>query len=279
MDLSYFLEIALILSISGIGAGFLAGLLGVGGGIIFVPVLYFIFLQILKLDPASSIMLATSTSLATMIPTSISSVLSHFKKGNIDLVLIVSWLKFLFIGVILGIVFSKICGGTWLTILFGFILLFAAFNMIFSAKSRGIFNDLPKMPYQGIIPFMVSFVSVMLGIGGGTLTVPTLSLFNYDTKKAIGTAACCGLIICLPGALTTLITNLIIHKPLENAPPLTYGNICFLAVFLIIPFSVLCAPLGVKVNKMIEPKIIKIIFAILLICTSSRMLLSGFGIF
>lgn len=278
MELEGLLQIAVILGLSGSLAGFLAGLLGVGGGIIFVPVLYFIFLHFLKLDSSVAIMLATSTSLVTMIPTSISSCLSHLKRENIDLILLKSWGIFLLLGVIAGSVFSKLFGGTWLTILFGILLLFAAANMIFLSKAKGAFNALPPMPYQGILPFLISSVSVMLGIGGGTLTVPSLSIFNYDTRKATGTAAMCGLFICLPGAVTTIITDLITQTSIANTPPLTLGHISFLAVIFLVPFAVLCAPLGVKVNKRIEPAVIKVIFGTVLILTSVRMLLSGFGI-
>jgi uncharacterized membrane protein YfcA len=278
MDYSLLFQIAPILAISGCFAGLLAGLLGVGGGIIFVPVLFFIFMRVLHLDSANAIMLATSTSLATMIPTSISSCISHFKRGNIDIFLLKSWIPYLIIGVTTGIIFSKLFGGAWLTILFGFLLLFSAFNMFFLAKYRALFSTLPKMPYQGIIPFFISSVSVMLGIGGGTLTVPSLSIFNYDTKKATGTAACCGLFICLPGAIMTLVGDFISESTIKNAPPLTFGHISFLAVIMLIPFAILCAPIGVKINKRISPAVIKIIFAILLIITSVRMLLSGFNI-
>lgn len=275
--LSSYWQIAIILAFAGIAAGFLAGLLGVGGGIIFVPVLYFVFWKVLNIPPENAIVLSTGSSLATMIPTSLSSCMSHFKRGNVDIILLKKWLVFLLLGVGSGIYLSSRFGGLWLTILFGTVLMLAAINMLFFAKAKAIFNNLPRMPYQAIMPFMISCVSVMLGIGGGTLTVPTLSFFNYDTRKAVGTASTIGLIICLPGALTTLISDLSTNTAITGAPPLTVGHICFLAVFLIIPFSILMAPLGVKVNKEIPPHIIKRIFACLMIVTSIKMLMSGFG--
>ena len=128
-----FLPIVGILSVSGIVAGFLAGLLGVGGGIIFVPVLTFVFGTIMHLDPSVAIMMATATSLVTMIPTTMSSCFSHYKKGNLDTNLLKRWFIFLMAGVILGRVFAGLFGGLWLTILFGFIMLCAATNMMFFA--------------------------------------------------------------------------------------------------------------------------------------------------
>jgi uncharacterized protein len=275
---STYWEIVLILATTGICAGFLAGLLGVGGGIIFVPVLYFVFWKVLSMAPQDAIILATGSSLATMIPTSCSSCISHFRKGNVDIKLIQKWFVFLLIGVASGIYLSSNFGGLWLTILFGTILMFAAFNMLFFAKAKPIFDELPKMPYQAIMPFSISCISVMLGIGGGTLTVPTLSCFNYDTRKAVGTAATLGLMICLPGAVTTLISDLYNNTNIVNHPPMTIGHICFLAVLLIIPFSILMAPIGVIVNKKIPPHVVKRIFACLMIATSIKMLMSGFGL-
>lgn len=273
-----FLPIIGILSVSGIIAGFLAGLLGVGGGIIFVPVLTFVFGTIMHLDPSVAIMMATSTSLVTMIPTTMSSCISHYKKGNLDTNLLKRWSIFLMTGVILGRVFAGLFGGLWLTILFGFIMLCAATNMMFFAKAKGIFNNLPSMPGQAIMAFLISSISVMLGIGGGTLTVPTLSLFNVDTKKAVGTASTVGMLVAVPGAITTIITDLSSGYTVTNAPILTVGHTNFLAALCIIPFSILMPPVGVKVNKMCQPHVIKRLFAILLVFTGLKMLMTGFGI-
>lgn len=273
-----FLPIIGILSVSGIVAGFLAGLLGVGGGIIFVPVLTFVFGTIMHLDPSVAIMMATATSLVTMIPTTMSSCISHYKKGNLDTNLLKRWFIFLMTGVILGRVFAGLFGGLWLTILFGFIMLCAATNMMFFAKAKGIFNNLPSMPGQAIMAFLISSISVMLGIGGGTLTVPTLSLFNVDTKKAVGTASTVGMLVAVPGAITTIITDLSSGYTVTNAPILTVGHTNFLAALCIIPFSILMAPVGVKVNKMCQPHVIKRLFAILLVFTGLKMLMTGFGI-
>lgn len=273
-----FLPIIGILSVSGIIAGFLAGLLGVGGGIIFVPVLTFVFGTIMHLDPSVAIMMATATSLVTMIPTTMSSCISHYKKGNLDTNLLKRWFIFLMTGVILGRVFAGLFGGLWLTILFGFIMLCAATNMMFFAKPKGIFNNLPSMPGQAIMAFLISSISVMLGIGGGTLTVPTLSLFNVDTKKAVGTASTVGMLVAVPGAITTIITDLSSGYTVTNAPILTVGHTNFLAALCIIPFSILMAPVGVKVNKMCQPHVIKRLFAILLVFTGLKMLMTGFGI-
>lgn len=269
----------LILSISGALAGTLAGLLGVGGGIIFVPVYYYTFTSFLDIAPKDAIMMATCTSLLTMIPTTISSCLSHYRKGNIDFELLKRWLPLLLLGVISGVIFARLFGGLWLSVLFGCILMFSSFNMIYLSKQPPFFNSLPPKPVQYIIAFFVSSVSVMLGIGGGTLTVPILTLFRYDTKKAIGTASTIGTIICIPGAITVIIQELSNKtEPIANAPVLTVGHMVFAAALAVIPFSMMFAPVGVSINKKISPAKLKILFSILLIVTGIKMLLNGLGI-
>lgn len=270
------LPIVLILSLSGIFAGFLAGLLGIGGGIIFVPVYFIVFTNFLHIDPSQAILMATATSLATMIPTSTISAFSHYRNGNIDLTLLKRWFAFLLFGVFLGSILSTVFGGLWLSIAFGTVLMLSAINMLFLSKKKALFNELPSLiPGQAMISTFISCASTMLGIGGGTLSVPILTLFNIETKKAIGTASAIGLIICAPGAIFTIFNNLTNHISVKDAPSLTVGYICFLAVFCVIPFSMLMAPIGVKVNKKISNATIKKIYAVLLIITSIKMIWSG----
>ncbi|WP_274968438.1 sulfite exporter TauE/SafE family protein [Succinimonas amylolytica] len=273
-----------ILCISGIAAGFLAGLLGVGGGIIFVPVYYFIFTDWFAMSAQEAIVLATCTSLATMIPTTMSSSLSHIRHDNYLRELLLRWLPWLCVGVGTGTVLSHFFGGAWLSTLFGCILLFAACNLIFFSKARGIFTVFPAKGFQAVIALGISGLSVMLGIGGGTLTVPFLSLFrDMDTKKIVGTASVIGLIVCLPGAVITVIMDIIdvlrlpdnVYTTFNNAPALTFGHICFPAVLCVAPFAMLFAPLGVRINRKLPPHIIKIIFGIMVVFTSIKMLISG----
>lgn len=277
-DLIQLMQVIALFCISGTLAGILAGLLGIGGGIIFVPVYYYSFTYFFHIDPADAIIMATTSSIFTMIPTSLSSCLSHLRRGNIDKKLFMKWLPFLVLGVLLETVLSKIYGGLWLSTLFGCILLFAALNMIVISKMPPMFEELPKPPYQYIMPTIISCVSVMLGIGGGTLTVPTLSVFRYDTVKAIGTSAAVGTVICIPGAVFILFRELMSDVTINNSPVLTCGHIVFLAILAVIPFSMFVAPVGVAINKRIPPAKLKVIYGVLLIFTGTKMLLNGLGI-
>ncbi|MBQ3776266.1 MAG: sulfite exporter TauE/SafE family protein [Ruminobacter sp.] len=272
------LQIFLIFCVSGTFAGTLAGLLGIGGGIIFVPVYHYSFIYFFNMDPGDAIITATTTSLFTMIPTSLSSCLSHLRRNNIDKQLFIRWLPFMIVGVLLGTVFARLYGGLWLSTLFGCILLFAAVNMIILSKLPPRFENLPKPPLQYCMPTAIACLSSMLGIGGGTLTVPTLSLFKYDTVKAIGTAAAIGTVICIPGALFILVREIIYPVEIANSPALTLGHIAFLAVLVVLPFSMLMAPVGVAINKRMSQSSLKLLYAALLIFTGIKMLLNGLGI-
>lgn len=278
MNFSGFIAVFPLFCATGALAGALAGLLGIGGGILFVPVYYYTFAWYFGIDPADAILMAASTSLVTMIPTSLSSCLSHWRKNNVDAALLKRWLPFLLAGVVLGTVFSRLYGGLWLSVLFGCILLFAALNMACLSRLPPLFGALPPWPAQGLMPLFIAGISVMLGIGGGTITVPALSLFRYDTKKAIGTSATIGTVICVPGAVSNIVQEFFSAAEIAGSPPLTFGRTAFLAVLCVIPFSMLTAPLGVAANRRISPGALKLIYSALLVFTGAKMLLGGLGI-
>ena len=255
----------------GVVAGFLAGLLGIGGGIIFVPCFYFVFTLFFKVDPNIAILVATGTSLLCMIPTSISAALSQNKKGNTDLAVIKSWSVFMLIGVVVGILVSKFLGGAWLTLLFGGVMILNSINTLFRAKAKPAFDSLPGKAGQSVIAFCIAWVSSMLGIGGGTLTVPILNACSVPPHKAIGTSSAVSLFVCVPGAILMLLTN---STP-DHAPIGTFGLVNVLAAICVVPVSYFCAPLGVNIGKNIKPTTLKRIFAVALFIISARMLFSG----
>ena len=269
-----FVELAItigVLLLCGVLAGFLAGLLGVGGGIIFVPCFYLVFTGFFKIDPNIAIVVATGTSLLCMIPTSISAARSQYKKGNTDIEVIKSWSIFMLLGVVVGILVSKVFGGAWLTLLFGSVMILNSLNTMFRAKAKPAFASLPGKFGQSIISFCIACFSSMLGIGGGTLTVPVLNACSVPPHKAIGTSSAVSLFVCVPGAILMLLTK---ETP-AHAPIGTYGLVNVLAAMCVVPVSYLCAPLGVNVGKNIKPTTLKRIFAIALFIISARMLYSG----
>lgn len=266
-ELSQWLPIIAALLVAGSLAGTLAGLLGVGGGIVNVPVLFFLF-QHFGVDTGNAMLIATGTSLATIVPTSIASIRSHHKRNNIDWLLIRRWLLFIIAGVLLGSSLLILLDGRYFTLLFALIALFMAFNLYFRSNSAAFFPHLPQMPWQGLFGSVIGFFSVMAGIGGGTLGVSILTSFNVNMYRAVGTSAVFGLLVSLPGTLFLFASA---PTPLD-APVATWGYINLLALLILVPLSVLCAPFGVYLGAKLDGVKLKKIFALLLVLTAIRML-------
>jgi uncharacterized membrane protein YfcA len=261
-------NLTVILSLAGTGvfAGILAGMLGVGGGIVIVPVLFFLF-QALGVSPESAMVIATATSLATIVPTSVSSIRAHHSKGNVDFTLLKAWAVFILIGVLAGSYAVTVVNPTFLTLLFGVIATLSAINMLIGKKDA-LFKGLPGRAGQSVMATCIGLFSSMVGIGGGTLTVPTLTFCNYPAHKAVGTAAAVGLIISLPAALTLLFVG---TTP-ADAPFATYGYVNLLGFACIVPLTVLFAPVGATIANKLDAGLLKKIFAVVLIITGLRML-------
>lgn len=261
----------LALVATGIFAGILAGLLGVGGGIVIVPVLFFLF-QSFGVSPESAMLIATATSLATIVPTSISSIRSHHQKGNVDFNLLKRWAVFILIGVLVGSWLVTRVDGSMLTLLFGVIAVLSALNMLFRTGKSALYQKLPGKTGQTIMGTSIGFFSSMVGIGGGTISVPLLTLYNYPAHKAVGTAAAIGLIISLPGALTMLALG---TTP-TDAPAGTFGLVNLFGFICIVPLTVLFAPIGASLAAKLNAVKLKKIFAFVLLFTGFRMLVQFF---
>lgn len=257
----------LALITTGIFAGILAGLLGVGGGIVIVPVLFFLF-QSFGVSADTAMIVATATSLSTIIPTSISSIRSHHKKGNVDFDLLKRWGIFILAGVLMGSMLVTRIDGKMLTMLFGIIATLSALNMLFRTHKTALFNELPNKLGQAMMGGSIGLLSSMVGIGGGTISVPLLTLYNYPVHKAVGTAAAIGLMISLPGALTMLIMG---TTP-NDAPIGTFGLVNLIGFMCIVPLTVLCAPIGASLATKLDAVKLKRVFSVILLITGVRML-------
>ena len=256
-----------ILSAVGIVAGLLAGLLGVGGGIVVVPALFFSFLSI-GISPEDAMLIATGTSLATIIPTSVSSVRSHAKMGNIDFELIKHWGIFIGFGAFFGGFIISYIGGHFLRTLFAIIAVMVSINIFFNPFKNQLIKKEVHLTIQRSVAWSIGFFSVMVGIGGGTLGVPSLTILNHPIRKAIGTSAVFGLIIALCGVCVLLIKG---DTP-SSAITGTFSIIYFPALLFIVPLSVIFAAIGVRLNYRLDSNKLKKVFAIILLLTGFRML-------
>lgn len=247
-------------------AGILAGLLGVGGGIVIVPVLFHLF-TLLGIDEAIKMHVAVGTSLATIIPTSIISARSHAKRGSLDPALLRAWAPALLVGVLLGTWLSGLLRGTTLTAIFASVALLVAANMAFRKQGIVLSDKLPKAPLKQLIGAGIGGFSTLMGIGGGTLSVPILSVFNFPMHRAVGTAAAIGVLISLPGALGFIVTGL----GVPGRPPASLGYVNLIGFACIVPMTMLTAPLGARLAHSFDAAKLRRAFAFFLLLTSLRM--------
>jgi uncharacterized membrane protein YfcA len=252
---------------AGLVAGVLAGLLGVGGGIVVVPVLYHGFSQ-LGVDPAVRTHVAVATSLATVAVTAFRSARSHHARGAVDTELLSRWGPAVVMGSVLGTALTAALGGRALTGVFAFVSLGVAFQMAFGRESWRLADAPPMGPARFAIGGGIGLVSVMMGLGGGTVGVPTLTLLGVPIHRAIGTAAGLGSAIAVPGAIGLLLAGL----GAAGRPPGCIGYVNAIGFALIVPATWLAAPLGARWAHTISRTALRRGFALFLGLTSLRML-------
>lgn len=253
-------------------SGVLAGLLGVGGGIVVVPVL-FLLTGFLGFPAELAMPMAVGTSLATIIPTSVSSARAHHKRGSMDADLLKIWAPFVFFGALLGGVLASFVSGAFLTLFFGGVALVVAINLALP-KTVVVADDLPRGAIaRSAVPAGIGLFSALMGIGGGTLSVPILSAFSYPVHRAIGTAAAMGLVIAVPAVCGFIWAG----WSVEGRPPWSLGYVNIPAAVLIFATSVFAAPLGSRLAHAMDAGPLKRVFALFLFVTSVRMLWQALG--
>ena len=258
--------LAIAMLATGCVAGVLAGLFGIGGGIVIVPVLEAV-LGLLGVDPAIRMHVAVATSLATIIPTSISSARAHHRRGAVDVEVVKRWAVFVLMGALLGAwiaaqVHSRVLAGVFATL-----ALLVAAKMVFLPESRNLTESVPRAPWVMVIPTAIGCFSSMMGIGGGTFSVMTLTLFNEPIHRAVGTAALFGLVISLPGTVGFILTGL--DDP--RLPPGSIGYVNLLGLAAIAPTTVLMAPLGARIAHAFSAKKLSVLFGVFLLIVSLRL--------
>ena len=256
-----------ILLATGAVAGVISGLLGVGGGIVIVPVLFVVFVA-LDVDADVLMHVAVGTSLATIIFTGFVSARAHWQKGGVDTALLRGWGPAIAAGVVAGTVIGGNVAGAFLTLVFAVIAALVALNMAFRRPLTTGTHPMPGPPLREGLGALIGTVSVMMGIGGGTLSVPILSYFDYPIRRAVGTAAAIGLIIAVPGTIGFVWFGL----GAENLPPFSIGYVNWAGVLAIVPASMLTAPVGARIAHAIPPTALRLCFAAFLALTSARML-------
>ena len=220
------------MALTAIPVGFVAGLFGIGGGLITVPFLYFIFGS-LEIDPQYVMHLAVGTSFAIIIPTSTVSVLTHHKFKAVDFDIVKNYGLFVVLGVIVGTVFAASLKTKSLVLFFSIMILFLGiYLLLIKEKKQNIIVKM-KLHLKVILGFLVGFISAPMGIGGAVMNVPILKFFGYSINKAIGSAAAIGFLIALFGAIGFLISGNYLNSSLS----LSIGFITVSYTHLTLPTS------------------------------------------
>jgi len=266
LNLSEVLNLLAVLAVAAAVAGFMAGLLGVGGGIIMVPALYYAF-TVLDFDILTRMHLSVGTSLAIIIPTSIISTKTHMEYDAVDFKMVKSFGVFILIGVILGTFLAVNLKTPPLVLFFSIFAFMVGLFFIFLREKlvenpKTISNLIKNL--SGII---IGFISIPLGIGGGSLMVPFMRTFGYDIRKSIGTAAAIGFLISVSGAITMIIGGKIINN--VNTP-FSIGYINLLGFIVFVPVTMVMARIGAKVVYKINRKLLSKVFGAFLLIVSAR---------
>ena len=261
------------MALTAVPVGFVAGLFGIGGGLITVPFLYYIFGSI-GIDPQYVMHLAVGTSFAIIIPTSTVSVLTHHKFKAVDFDIVKSYGIYVVLGVIFGTMFAASLKTKSLILFFSIVIFFLSFYLLLlKEKEKNIIIKI-KLHLKIILGFLVGFISAPMGIGGAIMNVPILKFFGYSINKAIGSAAAIGFLIALFGALGFLVSG----SYLKTNLPLSIGFLNIPAFLIFIPITTFMARIGAKTVHKIDKNKISKFFGIFLLIIATKFLYEYFKI-
>lgn len=264
-DIATLVPLVLILMAVGAFAGVLAGLLGVGGGIVLVPAFFYLFNGMgYGSDDLMQVCLATS--LATIIVTSARSVLAHHRKGAVVWPILRAWAPGIALGALVGVMVVAQLRTTTLQVIFGGLVFLISLYMAFGKTEWRLGDQMPGGLVRAAISPVIGFLSVLMGIGGGSFGVPLMTLHGVVIHRAVATAAGFGITIALPSAIAFLLT------PVEGAPPYTVGAVNIPAFLIVIAMTTITAPLGASLAHRLNARVLKRVFAGFLAIVALNML-------
>ncbi len=255
------------LLVTGVVSGIAAGLLGIGGGAIIVPALA-VALGWLGFDGDVVQHVAVGTSLAIIIPTGIVSARSHHKRGAVDIEILKLWAPVIVVATLVGGLMARLYSGDALRIIFGVMALLIAANILLPFQERLMGHLKHSRLTHRISAAVVGYISSLMGVGGGSLSVPTIHAFGATMHKAVGTGAAIGVFIALAGTVGFIVSG----WDAPGRPPLSVGYINIVALVLVGATAALCAPLGAALAHRLQQRTLKLAFAAFLCVTGLNMI-------
>ena len=280
LDFQEVLELALLLIAVGGLSGFLAGVFGIGGGAILVPVLYECF-RIVGVPLEVRMPLCIGTSLAIIIPTSIRSFQAHYKRGAVDVALIRIWWLPIVAGVIAGSVVARVAPERLVKIVFVCVAWSAAARLIFARETWKLGDDLPTGFLISVYGFFVGILSTLMGIGGGLFSNLLMTFYGRPIHQAVATSSALAVLISIPGALGYIYAGwpAAAHYPAVAALqwPFALGYVSLIGAVLVMPMSLVTAPLGVRAAHAMSKRTLETAFGCYLFVVGSRFVVSLLG--
>jgi uncharacterized membrane protein YfcA len=250
---------------AGVVSGLLAGLLGIGGGAVLVPVFYQV-LGLVGVDEAVRMHVSVGSSLAIIIPTSISSFRGHLARGAVDLALLKTYIPSLTLGVILASLTAASISSFGLRVIFAVVIFIFGMRMLLNRQSWRLGSDVPGNPWRFGIGAIIGYLSTLMGIGGGILNNTFMTLFGRPIHQAVATSSGVGVIISIPGTIGYIWAGW--GDP--RLPDLSTGYINWIAVALVIPIAIFMTPYGVRLAHSLSKRQLEVWFGLFCLFVAAR---------
>jgi uncharacterized membrane protein YfcA len=277
LDLSELIELALLLVAVGALSGFLAGVFGIGGGAILVPVFYECF-RLAGVPLEVRMPLCIGTSLAIIIPTSIRSFRAHYARGAVDMEILKAWWLPILIGVVGGSVTARYAPERLFKIVFVVVAWSAAARLLLARDNWKLGDDVPKGPLMKLYGFFVGLLSTLMGVGGGLFANLLMTFYGRPIHQAVATSSALAVLISIPGAIGYVYAG---WPAAANYPgiaalqlPFAIGYVSLIGAVLVMPTSLLTAPLGVRAAHAMSKRTLEVAFGCYLFIVGSRFVIS-----
>ncbi len=277
LDVAELAQLALLLVAVGALSGFLAGLFGIGGGAILVPVFYECF-RLAGVPLEVRMPLCIGTSLAIIIPTSISSFRAHYLRGAVDMKILRQWWLPVVIGVIAGGITARYAPERLFKIVFVMVAYSAATRLLLARETWKIGEDFPKGPLMKLYGFVIGLLSTLMGVGGGLFLNLLMTFYGRPIHQAVATSSALAVLISIPGAIGYIYAGwpaaMSYPDVLALQLPFAIGYVSLIGAALVIPTGLLTAPLGVRAAHSMSKRTLEVAFGCYLFIVGSRFVIS-----
>jgi uncharacterized membrane protein YfcA len=263
-----FLAISLVAA--GAITGLLAGVFGVGGGAVIVPILYEVF-RVIGVPEDVRMPLCVGTSLAVIIPTSIRSFNAHRAKGMVDMSILKIWAVPVVLGVIAGSYIARFAPADLFKIIFVVVAVFSALRLLFASDRWQLGKDMPGRVLMTIYGGVIGVLSALMGIGGGQLSSLFMTFYGRPIHQAVATSSGLGVLISIPGALGFIYAG---WPKMDVLPPLSLGYVSLIGFILFIPTSIWTAPIGARLAHRLSKRKLEVVFGLFLLLVAARFIWS-----